>query len=516
MRRVVDTSRVRLARARRPRLLGAMTALAWLAALAGAGPALAGLQQEFAVFSDCPVSTPGVVECVVSQVTGGQFALGNRTVPINKTVTLQGGISSASQQLVPAADGQTLSRTSLTVPGGLVGIEGLGGEVTATAELAGAVELSQTNLLAGKGTAVALPLEVKLDNPLLGSGCYIGSASQPVSAQLTSGTTSPPAPNKPISGAPGHLAILHGGRLVLISGSSLVDNAFAVPGVNGCGLFGLLDGLVDLSAGVPAAAGHNTAILNGSLELASPATVVAQAALPELGRCVKAESSEEGKERVYHGGYDDSGCTVEDAFHHGKFEWLPGAAKHKFTGSGGKSTLETVSGQAVTCKHSTAKGEFTGTKAATAVVTFSQCERASTRESCQSSGASAGEIVTGSLAGGLGFIKDEEPKESELLVSVGMDLGREPSVLTAECGTSREAVVVKGSVIAPITKIDKKSSAFMLAYAATMGKQLPEAFEGASHDTLSAVLGTATAEQAGLTTKEKIANEEPLEIKAEQ
>ena len=71
-------------------------------------------------------------------------------------------------------------------------------------------------------------------------------------------------------------------------------------------------------------------------------------------------------------------------------------------------------------------------------------------------------------------------------------------------------------MIAPIATIDKRAAAFTLTYAATMGKQLPEAFEGASRDTLSATLGTAQPEQAGLTTKEKIINEEPLEIKAEQ
>ncbi|HEV7161985.1 MAG TPA: hypothetical protein VGN25_01900, partial [Solirubrobacteraceae bacterium] len=139
--------------------------------------ALAGLQKEYSVFGDCPVNTPGVVGCVVSYTTGGEFHLGSKAVTIDKTITLQGGTSSMSPDLVGAADGNTLSKTPLTLPGGLVGVELLPPltEVTATAELAGPVVLNVGNLFAGKGTAVALPIKAKLDNPSLGSTCYIGS-----------------------------------------------------------------------------------------------------------------------------------------------------------------------------------------------------------------------------------------------------------------------------------------------------------------------------------------------------
>jgi len=43
-------------------------------------------------------------------------------------------------------------------------------------------------------------LEVRLENPFLGNSCYIGSNAHPVVIEFTSGTTSPPAPNKPING----------------------------------------------------------------------------------------------------------------------------------------------------------------------------------------------------------------------------------------------------------------------------------------------------------------------------
>jgi hypothetical protein len=112
----------------------------------------------------------------------------------------------------------------------------------------------------------------------------------------------------------------------------------------------------------------------------------------------------------------------------------------------------------------------------------------------------------------LGFIQDERT-ESGLLVSVGVDLGAEPSLLTAQCDGANEELVVKGSVIAPISKIDAMSKTFSLAYTQSAGKQSPEQFEGGSKDTLTATLGSG-AEQAGLSTTEKITNEESLEIKA--
>src|SRR5205807_4919536 len=102
---------------------------------------------------------------------------------------------------------------------------------------------------------------------------------------LTTGTTSPPPPNEPISGKHGNLLDNHITKILTITENTLVDNSFAAPGVNGCGgvLSLLVDPSVDLSAGLPAAAGHNTAIMEGSIELADANTVREQAAAPEFG-----------------------------------------------------------------------------------------------------------------------------------------------------------------------------------------------------------------------------------------
>ncbi len=488
-----------------------------IGALAFAPPALAGLQHEYSVFNDCPVNTPGVVGCIVSYTSSGEFHLGSKTVPIVKTITLQGGTSATSPDLVPAADGNTLSKTALPLPGGLIGIELLPPltEVSTTAELAGPVALNVGNLFAGKGTAVSLPIKAKLDNPLLGSSCLIGSESTPIDPQLTAGTTNPPAPGKPITGSKGTLEFAGDGNIVVVRGATLVDNAFSVPGASGCGglLSLIIDPSVDLIAGLPAGPGHNTAILNSTFENVSSALVKAQREIPEFGRCVKVEAVKEGKAKVYNGSYNDSGCLSPSKG--GEYEWSTGpGANPTFTATAAKTTLEAVGGASrLTCSHAAASGTYTGTKTATATVTLMGCTLATSKQPCESSGAASGEIVTSPLAGSLGFVKDAV-EGGQLAVSVGLDLTHAPTLLTAECGSGAK-LSVAGSVIAPYATIDKTSSSNTLLFSSTGGKQSPEQFEEGANDTLATTLGSAPATQSGLTSKAKIANAEPIEIKAE-
>ena len=120
----------------------------------------------------------------------------------------------------------------MTVPGGLFGVkaptwwskeaqewfnkqinEGLTG-VTATAELVGNPGISRTNLLFQEGVALSLPIRLHLDNAILGSSCFVGSKSSPITLNLTTGTTAPPKPNKPITGAVGELEFLEEFQLV--------------------------------------------------------------------------------------------------------------------------------------------------------------------------------------------------------------------------------------------------------------------------------------------------------------
>jgi hypothetical protein len=272
------TQRPRQRRTIRRALIAAAIAIP-VGALGAAAPALAKVEpnQEFLPFVNCPVKVKGVRNCLVARTESGEFKVGSKTVPITKLITLEGGLKEGSTQLVPPTTGSALSKVPLPLPGGLIGLpglEGLGGgatEVTATTELAGEVQVDESVLVTGSAPAVILPIKVKLDNTVLGKECYIGSDSAPIVLHLTTGTTSPPAPNKPITGNPGHLTVNAGATIFTISGNSLVDNSFAAPGVAGCGesLSALINPIVDVDSGLPAAAGQNTAILNGTILEAS-------------------------------------------------------------------------------------------------------------------------------------------------------------------------------------------------------------------------------------------------------
>ncbi len=274
---------------------GAIGFVALLITLVGAAGASAAPKGEFAKFADCPLSNPAVTACLYATTTSGEFTVGKKTVPIKNAQVLQGGLTENEEtgelKFVAATDGNTLSKTGQPVPGGLLGIvapsflpgflqelfnefinKGITG-VTATTELAApasTIQLNEGDLLEETGIALSLPVKVHLENAFLGSECYIGSNSAPINLPLTTGTTSPPAPNKPIKGKAGTLTFNTEGTILTITNNSLVNNSFAAPGASGCGgIFSfLIDPAVNAELGIPASAGHNTAILNGTLSQA--------------------------------------------------------------------------------------------------------------------------------------------------------------------------------------------------------------------------------------------------------
>jgi len=67
-----------------------------------------------------------------------------------------------------------------------------------------------------------LPVKIKLENPLLGGECYIGSNTEPIELALTTGATSPPAPNKSIKGKLGELTSKAEGKILVINKNTLV------------------------------------------------------------------------------------------------------------------------------------------------------------------------------------------------------------------------------------------------------------------------------------------------------
>lgn len=277
--------------------------IAAIAALVPASLAQAGTYNptgEFADFDECPLEVESLTACVFSESDGGYFEVGAKEVPLVNPVVLQGGFVGGGTEIEfkAAANGETLVPTAQPVPGGLLGIEAPGWwpwwlqdwfndlinegftGVTATVELAGPasdIGLNVLALLGEQGTALSLPVKIKLDNFILGSNCYIGSNSDPIVIDFTSGTTEPPPPNEPISGDAGELEINEAGTLITLSGGALVNNSFAAPGADGCGgIFSFfIDPLVNSILGAPSPAGTNTAILEGKLQTAEPSAVEA-------------------------------------------------------------------------------------------------------------------------------------------------------------------------------------------------------------------------------------------------
>ena len=143
-------------------------------------------------------------------------------------------------------------------------------KVTATIELAGpatAVTLSEENLINGEGTALGLPVKVKLGNPFFGKGCYVGSDEHPIDIELTSGISGG------LTGKVGYLSSNSEGTLATIASDTLVNNTYAAPGVEGCGKNGDADAAIDAGLALPAEAGTNTAIIDGTLKQANVGVV---------------------------------------------------------------------------------------------------------------------------------------------------------------------------------------------------------------------------------------------------
>lgn len=280
-----------------------MAAVALLAALALAATAAAKAPSgKYSVFGQCPRFTPGVTRCLYSETTSGEVKIGKQTVPITNPIVLQGGTTrneeTEAETFVGALNGETLSKSPQNVPGGLLDIvncqefsnplvkipcelvfeNGLTG-VKATTELArpaSEIGINTNNLVNEEGVALSLPVKVKLENPFLGGECYIGSSSKPIILNLTTGTTKPPPPNKPIKGKSGFFSTEEEANFVEITENTLVDNSFSAPEATGCGgiFSGLVDPVVDSKLGLPSAAGNNTAIENNTIKLATAEAVV--------------------------------------------------------------------------------------------------------------------------------------------------------------------------------------------------------------------------------------------------
>jgi len=264
-------------------LVTALAAGLMATALLASGASARTPAKGYEAFAGCPSPEENsqVIACINTKIKGGHFQMGSKDVPITKTMTLSGGVNFEGNSVASPAGG--LTKVKQKVPGGVIGLTGL----TWLLEFLGseALTLYATTELAGQPKHVleppiSLPIRVHLENAVLGNNCYVGSFTNPIQLQLTDGTTSPPPPNKPISGKSFEPPFeKEGAEIAFFNNGELVDNSFAAPGASGCvlTLFGFIpisiNGLVNSQSGLPAAAGTNETRQVTDLELALPSSV---------------------------------------------------------------------------------------------------------------------------------------------------------------------------------------------------------------------------------------------------
>ncbi|MGC2305543.1 MAG: choice-of-anchor D domain-containing protein [Candidatus Binatus sp.] len=259
-----------------------------LALTTAAWASVTGDPSEFAL---CPINftPPGGASllCSHSETTGGTLTIGNSTVTIsNNPDTVDLGAYSTSglglfgiEAIVTPTNGEVFGGPAQEVPGGLLGLTGISNsinDVTSSIELAGPMTAATvvdptetTAFFCGGGplggcddgpslySVITVPIKVHLNNPTLGSSCYIGSDASPIVLNLVETPTSSP---QLTSGGPG-------GNAIIVSGVQVADTTFAAPGASGCGLLGALDPVLDLKVGLPSASGNNSALIDENAEL---------------------------------------------------------------------------------------------------------------------------------------------------------------------------------------------------------------------------------------------------------
>jgi hypothetical protein len=175
-------------------------------------------------------------------------------------------------------------------------------------------------------------------------------------------------------------------------------------------------------------------------------------------------------------------------------------AKTPIKSKSGKSTLETKSGEKVSCTADTDSGEVTGAKTSTTTVTFTGCSAFGILK-CTTTGAKSGEIILKSNVT-LVYI-NKSAKE------VGLAFALEKEV-TIEC-TSAEKLHVRGGNIGKLTPVNKSEPKLTLTFAQTKGVQSPTEYENESGGKVPLITETSgeglkkfAFEQSGLSSTDEL------------
>jgi hypothetical protein len=251
-----------------------LAAVCGVTMLASAGSAQAvELQGPWAPFNQCPVDDAQMLAvpnsgngCVASVSPHGTFKIGGTTVTTGRTELQFGATGPGIPNVI--APGY-LAAEPVRIPGGLLGLvcpasnplvsnlcrsvaDGSVNAVTATVELAGAVREFDLFAPLNGGPLVTLPAKIRLQNPLLGANCTIGSNSNPI---LLKPHQEPAATG--ISFDPDPLGSKASFIRTQPTPVTLLDETFSVPRASGCGLLGLLDQAVNSKLGLPSPSGAN-------------------------------------------------------------------------------------------------------------------------------------------------------------------------------------------------------------------------------------------------------------------
>ncbi|HEX6355226.1 hypothetical protein [Actinophytocola sp.] len=254
---------------------------------ASAATTLAG---AWAPLNRCPVDDPAMLAadgvtvaalCLSSSAPSGTFTIGATTLTTGATDLQLGVLNQSGTYTTVAPAAGAVIGDSVDIPGGLLGLmcpsaipfisdicrqltNSPLNRVTATIQSAGAP--TDFNLAAGVGTGtpiITLPVKIKLDNPFLGSTCYIGTNANPI--VLKPANLARPTGRVVRFNADGTANATGQMGYLSLSGAAQGDSTFAVPRASGCGLFGILSGAVDLKQGLPSPAGSNSLVLNDAV-----------------------------------------------------------------------------------------------------------------------------------------------------------------------------------------------------------------------------------------------------------
>ncbi|MET8578403.1 hypothetical protein [Streptomyces sp. NPDC005012] len=283
-------------RSRRPgrrtlRSLG--TAAAGLTALLAlqttpAGAAEAPLAEPYTGMETCPVGSALLTQadnrqvgCVHTTIGSGSFSIGDYTVPVGAPMEIDFGFRWSAEgprgdtgtsqpniyDTTAATDG-LLEAPSTEAP--LPGLSNFWPGVTSAnvkVEPAGDIK-NFTPLAVGSQLPIfELPIKLKIEHPLLGSKCYVGTDSKPIVLQAV-------APNRPqlsqVLDPNGNSTV----TLKMLDGT-LVDEDFAIPGASRCGLLTLGESnwIVNSLFDLPSASGNSISFQDVDVAIAIDPTI---------------------------------------------------------------------------------------------------------------------------------------------------------------------------------------------------------------------------------------------------